>query len=79
MPMSVADRRDILSRLIFKMKSISPTMLYKLGLDGETLNGTLSASMKGEEYNAIHDTSTPQNFFYEVAQDEYDRYINGLY
>lgn len=45
-PLSIKERRDLLSRLILKLKLIPASQFYTVGLDNETLIGTLSAAMK---------------------------------
>ena len=77
--LSIRERRYVINRIIFKLNEMSPARLYKIGLDPETLIGILSASMSGKTYNYNYDTSSADNFFYEISDDRYDDYISELF
>jgi len=78
--LSIVERREAISRLMYRLKLMSPSMLFRLWLDQETLLGVLDASMKWNEYlPRMENASSAQNFFYQIAEDEYDKYINSLY
>ncbi len=79
LPKSIIERRRMLARLILKMRQMSPSSLFKLWLDKETLLWVLDSAMKWKIYQPKHSTDSVENFFYEISDDEYDRYIKDLY
>lgn len=78
-PLSIKERRYVINRIIFKLNELSPARLYKIGLDPEVLIWVLSAAMSWVTYNYNYDTSSADNFFYEISDDRYDDYISELF
>ena len=55
--MSIIERRNAIQKIIDKLQSTTPTVLYENGYDAESLLGILEAAMDGREYNPIAVTS----------------------
>ncbi len=55
--MSIIERRKAIQKIIDKLQSTTPTLLYENGYDAESLLGILEAAMDGREYNPIAVTS----------------------
>ncbi len=51
--MSIIDRRAAIQKIIDKLKSTTPTLLYENGYDIESLLWILETAMDGREYNPI--------------------------
>jgi len=75
LPMSVSKRRDAIARVVAKLRFLPATMLYKLGLDNETLMWVLADSLKWKEYKSDYNASSSNSFFNQLADDEYDQYL----
>jgi hypothetical protein len=71
----INQRREVIHRIVIRLKLMLPSRLYQLWLDGETLVGILQAAMKWEEYRIEYNTSTMQNFFDDIMIDEYDKFV----
>ncbi|MCS6982859.1 MAG: hypothetical protein NZL83_01590 [Candidatus Absconditabacterales bacterium] len=71
-------RREIIHRIIIRLRLMLPSRFFMLGLDGETITGILQAALRGEQYRQQFTTSTLENFFDDIMIDEYDRFVRGM-
>lgn len=77
-PLSIKDRRNMINRTLFLLNERSADRWHKIWLDPETLVGILSAALRGEMYNYDYNTSSVDQFFFEVWDDQYDQYLQDI-
>lgn len=63
--LSIANRRIQIQRMIDKLQTTDPSILFANGYDGESLVGILESAMAGRPYNPVVDVSSTSNFLYQ--------------
>lgn len=66
--LTIAQRRTEFQKVVDKLKTTEPSVLFANGYDGESLIGILEAAMAGRIYNPVVDVSSTSNFLYQKRE-----------